>query len=195
MQEITGKEAGLAVQEAALGDLAQEQNPAREQGAVGSDLAAGEEKSVGELEAENAEMRASFIPLYTKIGQNFYEKNEGYEFAIAETVKELAELDKKIHTNHLYILRLKGIRYCPNCERIVDDTTVFCGDCGTRIDPLEDVDEGSIRCSCCGAKNSKEKRFCIKCGQKLEEMIRCPHCGVKLPSDARFCEECGTKIL
>lgn len=197
MQEITERETELAAQVFSSGNLVQgqkEEDNLVQKEIVVSDLAK-EEMSVEKLEAENTAMRASFTPLYTKIGQNFYEKTEGYEFAIAAAVKELAELDKKIHTNYLHILRLKGIRYCPNCERIVDDTTVFCGDCGTRIDPLEDVDEGSIRCSCCGAKNSSEKHFCIKCGQKLGEMIHCPHCGIQLPANARFCEECGTKII
>ena len=203
MQEITGKEAELSMTggECPAQDKGESKTAecfAQEKGeslTAAECPAQDETVTIAALEAENADMKALFTPLYTKIGQNFYEKTEGYELVIATAVKELAELDEKIHKNYLHILRLKGIRYCPNCERIVDDATVFCGDCGTRIDPPEDVDEGSVRCVCCGAKNSRDKHFCIKCGQKLGETIRCPHCGIQLPADARFCEECGTKIV
>ena len=112
-------------------------------------------------------------------------------------MQKLVGMDDQIHRNYLRTLRLKGIRYCPFCERIVDSATVFCGDCGTRIDPVEDVDDNSLLCPCCSAKNSRENRFCTMCGQKLkgqEETVRCPNCGIQLPADARFCEECGTKL-
>ena len=154
-------------------------------------------EEIAALEKENASLRASFEPLYAEIGRNFYEKPEGYELAITETVQKLVGMDDQIHRNYLRTLRLKGIRYCPFCERIVDSATVFCGDCGTRIDPVEHVDDNSLLCPCCSAKNSRENRFCTMCGQKLkgqEETVRCPNCGIQLPADARFCEECGTKL-
>lgn len=207
MQEITEKDAngnishkiqeGLAVEVAVQGeggwmpieeDTGKAPSP-KEAGEEGADVAA--------LEEENASLRASFEPLYMQIGKNFYEKPKGYELAITETVHKLAGMDDQIHRNYLRILRLKGIRYCPFCERIVDDVTVFCADCGTRIDPVEDVDESSTICPCCSAKNSRDNNFCIICGQKLkeqEEQIRCPNCGIHLPADARFCEECGAKL-
>lgn len=154
---------------------------------------------VAALEAENERLKASFEPLYTQIGRNFYEKPDGYELEITAAVQKLNEMNGRIHDNYLSTLRLRGIRYCPNCEKIVDDETVFCGDCGTRIDPPEEADEQSVLCGCCGAKNDREKHFCIKCGQRLgpQQAVfrRCPSCGTQLPADARFCEECGTRII
>lgn len=154
---------------------------------------------IAALEAENETLRESFEPVYTQIGRNFYEKPEGYELVIAAASEKLNEMNRRIHDNYLCTLRLKGIRYCPSCEAIVDDATVFCGDCGTRIDPVEAVDDESVLCGCCGAKNDRSKSFCIKCGQKLpaqkSEVLHCPSCGTELPADARFCEECGTRIV
>lgn len=156
------------------------------------------EKQVAELEAENERLKDSFEPLYTEIGRNFYEKLPGYELAITGAVEKLNQLNEQIHDNYLSTLRLKGIRYCPECEHIVDDETVFCGVCGTRIDPVGEVDEQSVLCGCCGAVNDRKNHFCIKCGQKLQTpgdtFRRCPSCGMQLPLDARFCEECGTRL-
>ena len=93
MQEITERETELAAQVFSSGNLVQgqkEEDNLVQKEIVVSDLAK-EEMSVEKLEAENTAMRASFTPLYTKIGQNFYEKTEGYEFAITAAVKELAE--------------------------------------------------------------------------------------------------------
>lgn len=153
---------------------------------------------VAALETENEELKKSFTPLYTEIGRHFYEKEAGYELAITAAVEKLNGINDRIHDNYLATLRLKGIRYCPNCENIVDDETVFCGDCGTRIDPVGEADEQTVLCGCCGALNDKENHFCTKCGQRLEVQQtvskRCPSCGMQLPADARFCEECGTRL-
>lgn len=155
-------------------------------------------RQVAELEAENERLRASFEPLYTEIGRNFYEKQPGYELAITGAVEKLNQINGQIHDNYLSTLRLRGIRYCPECENIVDDETVFCGKCGTRIDPVGEVDGQSVLCGCCGAVNDRGNCFCIKCGQKLEvpkDTFRiCPSCGTQLPLDAHFCEECGAKL-
>ena len=154
MQEITENDVngnisqkiqdGLAVDLAAQEEgswMPVEEN--KEQSEEGGTFASEE---IAALEKENASLRASFEPLYAEIGRNFYEKPEGYELAITETVQKLVGMDDQIHRNYLRTLRLKGIRYCPFCERIVDSATIFCGDCGTRIDPVEDVDDNSLLC-------------------------------------------------
>ncbi len=46
-----------------------------------------------------------------------------------------------------------------------------------------------IICSACGAKNSKEARFCQKCGREFVNV--CPECGRKNPISANFCSTCG----
>ena len=58
----------------------------KEQSEEGGTVASEE---IAALEKENASLRASFEPLYAEIGRNFYEKPEGYELAITETVQKL----------------------------------------------------------------------------------------------------------
>lgn len=192
MQELAEKEAE--------NDFAMAEETVENASQAAKEQTADAVSQIAALEAENETLKSSFEPIYTEIGRNFYEKPEGYELVIAAAAEKLNEMNRKIHDNYLCTLRLKGIRYCPSCEAIVDDATVFCGDCGTRIDPVEAVDDESILCGCCGAKNDKKKSFCIKCGQKLVKpekgtVLHCPSCGMELPAGARFCEECGTKLV
>lgn len=192
MQELAEKEAE--------NDFAMAEETVENASQAAKEQTADAVSQIAALEAENETLKSSFEPIYTEIGRNFYEKPEGYELVIAASAEKLNEMNRKIHDNYLCTLRLKGIRYCPSCEAIVDDATVFCGDCGTRIDPVEAVDDESVLCGCCGAKNDKKKSFCIKCGQKLVKqekgtVLHCPSCGMELPAGARFCEECGTKLV
>ena len=56
-----------------------------------------------------------------------------------------------------------------------------------------------MNCTYCGNPITTKSKFCIKCGQKIDQrsltMPRfCPKCGNSLlPSDI-FCDECGTQI-
>ena len=150
-------------------------------------------EKINELEKENENLRASFDTYYIIIGKNYYEQTPGYQDAMDSAVGELEALEKQIDVNGKNILRLKGFRLCPNCEKIVDDNAVFCGECGTRMEPVPEPDEESLVCKLCGAKNPRGKKFCSICGQSLIE-ISCPECGTKLPADALFCGECGTQL-
>ena len=49
-----------------------------------------------------------------------------------------------------------------------------------------------MKCSKCNHVNPDNAKFCMECGEKLENV--CPKCGAKPPSEAKFCMECGTKI-
>ncbi len=159
----------------------------------GKEISAQAGEKIEELEKENERLRASFDTYYIIIGKNYYEQTEGYEEAMNSAAKELAALEKQIDVNGKNILRLKGFRLCPNCEKIVEDNAVFCGECGTRMEPVPEPDEESLVCKLCGAKNPRGKKFCSICGQLLIE-ISCPECGTKLPVDALFCGECGTQL-
>lgn len=128
-------------------------------------------KEIEALEKESKQIEEGFEAFYVVIGKNFYEKAEGCQAAIDEAVAKLDEGKEKIHQNYLQTLRLKGIKFCPNCETIIEDDSVFCGECGTRVEEVEQVDENSVLCGRCGAKNDKEKKFCGVCGQKLESIV------------------------
>lgn len=180
-------------------------------------------KKIRELETDNRKLEACFEPLFMEIGRHYYEKSADYETGMQEAAAKLDALRQQVHVNEKNILRLKGFRLCPNCEAVVEDEAVFCGECGTRAVAVPEADEYSVICGRCGAKNKRERRFCGICGQKLEEKassaeqaqsgpasgepegmgipengqplaVICPHCGTRLPADAVFCGECGGKL-
>lgn len=44
----------------------------------------------------------------------------------------------------------------------------------------------------CGAINSKNSKFCKKCGKQLH--LCCPQCNAEISADSIYCEKCGAKI-
>ncbi len=53
----------------------------------------------------------------------------------------------------------------------------------------------SIVCKNCNTENTLSTKYCIECGNSLQESILCPQCGEKNLSSAKFCGECGTKLI
>ena len=59
-------------------------------------------------------------------------------------------------------------------------------------------------CSKCGAKISKEMKYCMNCGNKLLEQqmqsdesinaLFCMNCGESVPDDSVYCTACGKKL-
>lgn len=49
-------------------------------------------------------------------------------------------------------------------------------------------------CSNCNAQIPAGSKFCLQCGQKVNQGLCCMNCGEKLPPNAKFCQKCGTKI-
>lgn len=133
-----------------------------------ADLTTETVQKITRLQEANDELKEALEPLYTLIGRNYYEKPEGYEKEIEEAAERLDSMKKQIRENYLETLALRGIRLCPNCDGEVEQEAVFCGECGTRMEPVEEADENSVICGRCGAKNKKTKKFCIICGQRLD---------------------------
>jgi class 3 adenylate cyclase/tetratricopeptide (TPR) repeat protein len=50
-----------------------------------------------------------------------------------------------------------------------------------------------VRCPRCRSDNREEARFCLHCGEELQQ--RCPRCGRRLLGSAKFCDECGCALL
>lgn len=48
-------------------------------------------------------------------------------------------------------------------------------------------------CKKCNSKIPTGSKFCLECGEKVNDCLFCPDCGERLPSNAKFCMKCGTK--
>ena len=55
-----------------------------------------------------------------------------------------------------------------------------------------------MKCSKCGTENTAGYKFCVKCGNKLEEeqprKLFCTKCGTPLKEGMKFCTKCGTPV-
>ncbi len=51
-----------------------------------------------------------------------------------------------------------------------------------------------MQCSNCGAQIDENSKFCIECGNKIDQEVECPECSAKFPPNTKFCTNCGTKI-
>ena len=53
-----------------------------------------------------------------------------------------------------------------------------------------------MRCDVCGTENPEGSKFCINCGNNLENQghIICDACGYENPAGARFCQKCGKDL-
>ena len=49
-------------------------------------------------------------------------------------------------------------------------------------------------CPSCGASNPRNAKFCVDCGEKLQQKGKCPSCGAEISGKSKFCPECGEKI-
>ncbi|MDA8229078.1 MAG: zinc ribbon domain-containing protein [Desulfitobacterium hafniense] len=52
----------------------------------------------------------------------------------------------------------------------------------------------AIICSKCNSQIPVGSKFCLECGEKVNESLFCMNCGEKLPPNAKFCLKCGNKI-
>ena len=79
---------------------------------------------------------------------------------------------------------------CPKCGFQNPQTTKFCGNCGTSLQPAT----GGVTCPKCGTPNAAGAKFCSNCGTKLQESVKCSKCGTESPSGTKFCPNCGNKL-
>ncbi len=57
-----------------------------------------------------------------------------------------------------------------------------------------------MRCSKCGFENNDSNKFCVGCGELLEEQVKeekafCSYCGAVLTEGSKYCESCGKKVI
>ena len=51
-----------------------------------------------------------------------------------------------------------------------------------------------IACSKCNAQIPNGSKFCLQCGEKVNQAQFCVSCGDPLTPNAKFCSKCGTSI-
>ena len=55
------------------------------------------------------------------------------------------------------------------------------------------ANKNALVCSKCNAEVPTGSRFCLQCGQKVNDVIHCVDCGEKIIANAKFCPSCGKK--
>lgn len=70
---------------------------------------------------------------------------------------------------------------CKFCNAENEDGSLFCGNCGKRID-------GKIQCPKCGEYNNENETFCSNCGARIDGKTVC-ECGAIVSGN--FCPKCG----
>ena len=79
---------------------------------------------------------------------------------------------------------------CPNCGSQNTQGTKFCGNCGTKLGPIN-----KLKCPNCGMEMAATMKFCGNCGaQLIPEKIECPKCKTENLSTSKFCSNCGNKL-
>ncbi|MFZ3131126.1 MAG: zinc ribbon domain-containing protein [Desulfosporosinus sp.] len=56
------------------------------------------------------------------------------------------------------------------------------------------ANQNAIICGKCNSSIPAGSKFCLQCGEKVNDILFCLNCGEKLPSGAKFCLKCGAKI-
>ena len=69
---------------------------------------------------------------------------------------------------------------CPNCGHVNAPGSVFCQQCGTRLDV--GVQSATRRCSRCQGENDPQMRFCVHCGSALEALAPAAPAGPLAPT-------------
>ena len=148
---------------------------------------------------------------FATLGKSYYQKcgneqtSEFYELCqkITIAIREIEQLNQEM-------LNLKNVKVCPNCGSENDKNSLFCGECGQRLqEPMVANAADGRHCPHCGMILEEGARFCKKCGGKIEEpevemeeeIVEelaaqpriCKGCGEVLEEDAVFCTNCGMK--
>lgn len=56
------------------------------------------------------------------------------------------------------------------------------------------ANQNSMICHKCNSEIPVGSKFCLQCGERVNDALFCLQCGEKLPSNAKFCHKCGYKI-
>ncbi len=73
---------------------------------------------------------------------------------------------------------------CKNCKTVNADDSVYCKNCGTRLD-------GKKNCPSCGSVIDEDSIYCNACGARVDGKVVCKTCGTV--HEGAYCPQCGSK--
>lgn len=94
-------------------------------------------------------------------------------------------------------------KYCQHCGAEVQDSSVFCENCGKNLTEAVVTEsrqplKGEKRCKTCGEIHDKKLKFCPNCGVNSRQFMaakltNCKGCGHSIAANAVKCPSCGKK--
>ena len=83
---------------------------------------------------------------------------------------------------------------CPKCGFQNPQTSKFCNNCGTTMQPAAQAQAATVKCPKCGTENPTTAKFCVNCGNAMQATVKCPKCETEVPTGTKFCPNCGAKM-
>jgi membrane protease subunit (stomatin/prohibitin family) len=83
---------------------------------------------------------------------------------------------------------------CPKCGFQNPQTSKFCNNCGTTMQPAAQAQAATVKCPKCGTENPTTAKFCVNCGNAMQTTVKCPKCATEVPAGTKFCPNCGAKM-
>lgn len=109
---------------------------------------------------------------YTNLGREYYDlKGREALPELQELIEMITKSSQRIEELHKSISTIENIKTCPVCGQALNDGTLFCSGCGTKISQPEDSNSDIQKietkpCINCGCEISTDAVFCTKCGIK-----------------------------
>ena len=114
-----------------------------------------------------AEDQKAIENLYSQIGKLFVETQEpDPDSPLGKLVLAVNAAYSRIEKCHEAIQQIKGTKKCPSCDKDIPISSVFCGECGAKLEVPAQA--GKKFCSKCGKDMPEDGAFCTACGHKQE---------------------------
>lgn len=124
------------------------------------------------LKSKKKAIEKEIEDLYCQLGKAYYIKNGD---KCGELVAAINEEIDKYNKVDILLADFDGLKKCLNCGAKVSKDSVFCNNCGTKFEEVNNEETGSIE-----ETEAENKKIC-------------PKCETELPDWAGFCTKCGTK--
>lgn len=130
--------------------------------------------SIEEAESMIAVEEEKKQAIYLDLGKQYFVRHSSdCDPELKPLVDELVACSGKIAELDQRILALKGPT-CPNCGMPVNEDSIFCCSCGTRL---------------------KGEEPAVDQPAEASDTVICPQCGSEMKNDMRFCTACGTPLI